>query len=138
MNIEEKLKKRLLGQEIDRLAKGVDGERTILRLKNGTELELYESAQDCCAVAHGTWETLADNAHGGITDVQFEAHTDEGDNDYDAPSTDCLITLLHENTTLAKASGYATSGNGGFYFSVLSLRVKVKGETIDDFDVISA
>ena len=48
-----------------------------------------------------------------------------------------MLFRSHENQAVASAEGYADAGNGGYYFSALRLRVKAKGETIDDFDVIS-
>ena len=131
MNIEEKLKKHLLGQEIDRIEQG-----EVLHLKNGVALELYESGQDCCAGAHGTWLLSDSEIHGGITEVKFEEET--YCEEYGERSSECVITLLHGNQAVASAEGYADAGNGGYYFSVLSLRVKVDDKTIDDFDVISA
>ena len=131
MNVEEKLKKYLLGQEVDRIEQG-----EVLYLKNGVALELYESDQDCCAGAHGKWILPDGEIHGGITEVKFEEET--YCEEYGERSSECVITLLHGNQTVASAEGYADAGNSGYYFSVLSLRVKVKGETIDDFDVISS
>ena len=131
MNVEEKLKKYLLGQEIDRIEQG-----GVLYLKNGVALELYEPYQDCCAGARGTWLLPDGEIHGGITEVKFEEETYS--EEYGDRSSECVITLLHENQAVASAEGYAAAGNGGYYFSVLSLRVKVDGKAIDDFDVISA
>lgn len=130
MNVEEKLKKYLLGQEIDRIEQG-----EVLYLKNGVALELYESDQDCCAGARGTWTLPDGEIHGGITEVKFEEET--YCEEYGDRSSECVITLLHENQAVASAEGYAGAGNGGYYFSVLSLRVKVDDKTIDVFDVIS-
>lgn len=131
MNIEEKLRKHLLGQEVDRIEQG-----EVLHLKNGIALELYESDQDCCAGAYGQWELPEGELHGGITDVKFTQ--EEPQDVYREEPAKCEIVLIHGDQTVASGQGYADAGNGGYYFSILSLRVKVDDKTIDDFEIVSS
>lgn len=122
-HIYQAIRERILGKKIKEIK-----DDSVLVLEDGTRLELYESEQDCCAGAGGDWEILeADDLEAGITDIEFvDRHHYEGDYIDSAYST-MRINILHNQNPLASAECYADSGNGGYYFSALSLRVVVPG-----------
>lgn len=108
-----------------------------LVLDDGTRLRLYESDSDCCACAYGEWVVDPDYLDAIITDVKFDSLADREDNG-DGSTSHAKITILHNQNPVALADCYANDGNGGFYFSVLSLSVEVpNGESIDT-QVVSA
>ena len=129
------LKKLVLGKKIKGVRYGsCIGDSDFLILENGFELELFESAQDCCANAHGEWELLnGDDLEAGITDMEIVNYQEFIDDDFDTPCSTCELHILHNQNLLAKGECYANSGNGGFYFSVLSLKVIMPNE-----DAVSA
>lgn len=130
MSIKETLTKYLVGRRITAADSG------ILTLDDGTTLEFYESDQDCCAGAHGDWEILdPDRLEAAITSVEYE---DFAYHDGDTRVTKCQITILHNQNPIALGDGHADAGNGGYYFSVLSLAVTVDGTEAYDEEVISA
>ena len=124
---EQQLRDLLVGQEVECM-KG-----TSLVLKNGTILDMYESEQDCCAHAAGEWEIIgSEDFHGGITDLEYEVVKKEGE-EYDSEPSYLTVTLLHNQNPVAKANGYSDMGNGGYYFSVLNLKVRLpNGEVVDE------
>lgn len=116
-----------------------------LVLTDGTRLELFESGSGCCAGADGDWRVLEGaNLEAGITDIEFELTRDsELDEDgYGEYASEATITILHNRNPIAEAECYADAGNGGYYFSILSLRVRVprKGreEKVNSYEVISS
>lgn len=127
-------KKRIVGQTI----KEVNEDSLVL--ENGTVLELYESAQDCCAGAWAEFKVLdADNLHAGITDVDFRCSEWGREDDYDdSYGTELTITILHNQNPIVHGNCMADAGNGGYYFSVLSLRVKVKDEEVFNGEILSS
>lgn len=130
MTIKETLTKYLVGR---RITTATD---ETLTLDDGTTLRLYESDQDCCAGASGEWEILdPDHLEAAITDVDYE---DAAYHDGDTRIASCKITILHNQNPIALGDGYANAGNGGYYFSVLSLKVAVNGTIVCDEEVISA
>lgn len=134
MNPLKNLEKHLLGQEISHIQKSNTGDNAILHLKNGVSLEIYESDYDCCAGAYGDWE-LHKPFHGGITDVTYsKEHREVGL--LGETASYCTITILHEHRTLATARGTANDGNGGYYFSVLSIQVRLHDAPTDDFEIL--
>ena len=133
MNPLKNLEKHLLGQEISHIQKSNTGDNAILHLKNGVSLEIYESDYDCCATAYGDW-TLGEQFHGGITNVEYDTETYNGE--FGDHAEHCTITILHGNRALAIAHGTATDGNGGYYFSVLSMQVKLHDTPTDDFEIL--
>jgi len=127
----EEFKKRIVGQTIKRV------NEDSLVLDNGTVLELYESDHDCCALAWAEFKVLdADNLHAGITDVEF--HDEEYNAEYDRYGTKMKITILHNQNPIVRGDCMADAGNGGYYFSVLSLRVKVKDEEVFNDEILSS
>lgn len=134
-NIDNILLDLLCGKRIDRVeTRGLYNSALIL--DDGTELELFESAQDCCAGADGEWKILDHSQLDAmITHVRFEGSSwDDGDS-YGAEG---VITILHNQNPIALANLSADSGNGGYYFSVLSLRVKIPSEVFRVYEVISS
>lgn len=123
-DIQKKLEDLLLGQEIE----SASGDT--LRLKNGVELELYQSQYDCCAVADGSWAKGDAGVSGGITDVEFSTEDDNLE-------TTFRITILHNGTMVGVGAGYADSGTG-YYVSALSLRATLKGVEFEDFELIGS
>ena len=130
MTIQETLTKYLVGRRITTATDDT------LTLDDGTTLELYESDRDCCAGAFGDWEILdPDRLEAAITSVKYE---DFAYHDGDTHVTKCQITIFHNQNLIALGDGYADAGNGGYYFSVLSLAVTVGGTTVHDERIISA
>ena len=129
MTIQETLAKYLVGRRVTAAVNDT------LTLDDGTTLRLYESEQDCCAGASGEWEILdPDRLEAAITDVDYEEIAyDDGD----TREGTCKITILHNQNPIALGDGYADAGNGGYYFSVLSLEITVDGSTVHDEEVIS-
>ena len=129
MTIQDTLTKYLVGRRITAAKSGT------LTLDDGTTLELYESAQDCCAGAHGDWEILdPDRLEAAITSVDYEEY--DYDDDYTRVAK-CKITILHNQNPVALGDGYADAGNDGYYFSTLSLEIAVDGTTVYDEEIIS-
>lgn len=130
MSIEKTLTKYLVGRRI------TTADDDILTLDDGTTLRLYESDYDCCAGAHGGWEILdPSRLEAAITSVEYEDH------DYDDGDTrvaKCKITIFHNQNPVALGDGYADAGNGGYYFSVLSLEITADGTEVYDGEIISA
>lgn len=130
MTIQDTLSKFLVGRRI------TAADADTLTLDDGTTLELYESEQDCCAGAYGEWKILdPDRLEAAITHVEYEEDTyDNGDTDI----ATCKITIFHNQNPIALGDGHADAGNGGYYFSVLSLEVIVGGNIVHNEEVIRA
>lgn len=125
---EQLLAEHLVGRRITAVDAGV------LHLDDGTTCTLYESAQDCCASAQGTWEILdASRLEAAITDVEFEQHRrDVGD----WREATCKITILHNQNPVALGEGAANAGNAGYYYSVLSLKITANGHIVHDEEIL--
>lgn len=121
----ESVKATILGKKIRevREAPRADDIHHTLVLEDGTELILYESDWDCCAGAWGDW-TIVNGLEAGITDVVLDDPIVQEESGGRATHT-ATLTLLHNQNALAAADLYADDGNGGYYFSTLSLRVKL-------------
>ena len=130
MSIKETLTRHLVGRRI------TAADNDTLTLDDGTTLTLYESDYDCCAGAHGGWEILdPDRLEAAITHVDYE---DTSYHDGDTRVAKCKITILHNQNPIALGDGYADAGNGGYYFSILSLAITVDGTEVYDEEIISA
>lgn len=130
--LDAQLRALLVGQKI------TTADNQTLTLENGVTLELYESDADCCARAYGEWEILnPGNLEAGITDIEYQRTTHE---EFGTTENTLTITLLHNQNPIAQAHCEADDGNGGYYFSVLNLRVHLPNEwrTLTDFQVIEA
>lgn len=99
---------------------------SVLVLDNDVRLELYESDYDCCGHAQGDWVIEPDRLEAIITDFKYELKADRESNG-DGHVSRATITLLHNQNPVALAECSATDGNGGYYFSILSLRVSLPG-----------
>lgn len=92
-----------------------------IRLDNGMTLAIEETAQDCCASAHGQFEDVVlDAAIANISDIQYEPWED--DDTYGCSAT---VTIMHNRNIICKAVADADAGNGGYYYSIASFVVKM-------------
>ena len=126
MDTIELLKQKILYKRI----KGMTEDKLIL--EDGTEVYFECTDWDCCASASGFWKSA--NLDAVITDVKMvdvELADFEG---FGHPSNTARIVLYHNQNSVAQADLYADAGNGGYYYSVLS--VFVNEENIGD--VLSA
>ena len=130
MTIQETLTKYLVGRKI------ATANDDTLTLDDGTTLRLYESDYDCCAGASGEWQILdPDRLEAAITRVEYKSR---GYYDGGTDVEMCEITIFHNQNLVAVGDGHADAGNGGYYFSVLSLAVAIDGITVHDEVVISS
>lgn len=113
-----------------------DGQNLIL--DDGTVLSLYESDSDCCASAHGQWVIQPDSLDAIITDVKLDLVAEREYDGGDGSTSYAKITILHNQNPVALADCSANNGNGGYYFSVLSLSVGVPGSDAICTEVVSA
>lgn len=130
MTIKEILTKYLVGRRI------TTADSDTLTLDDGTTLTLYESDYDCCAGAHGGWEIFdPDRLEAAITSVEYE---DFAYHDGDTRVAKCQITILHNQNPIALGDGHADAGNGGYYYSILSLEIAVGDTIVYDEEIISS
>ena len=99
-----------------------------LILEDGTEVYFECTDCDCCAFASGEWETAELDAV--ITDVKMVDLKLADFEGFGYPSNTAKIVLYHNQNSVAQANLYADAGNGGYYYSVLS--VFVNEENIGD------
>lgn len=116
----ELLKEKILYKRIKEMTKDK------LVLEDGTELYFECTAWDCCAFASGEWKTAELDAV--ITDVKMIDYNQDESEVFDFPSSTAKIVLYHNQNSVAQANLYADAGNGGYYYSVLS--VFVDGENL--------
>lgn len=102
----------------------IENEDTLV-LDNGVRLTLFESDFDCCARAWGEWKSIVGGDKNIITDVEYDYSTTER---WGSTTESVTITLLNNGIPQVQGSGFADDGNGGYYFSVLSVKVHVPGE----------
>lgn len=117
MTFVDELRERVVGKRVVKVSE----DASELFLDDGTTLTLYQSEFDCCANAYGEWVIEPDRLDAIITNVTISVpeFTDDGDGGY----CTATITILHNQNPVALAECYADSGNGGYYYSVLSLNV---------------
>jgi hypothetical protein len=124
----EAVKQRIIGKRVTRV-----DHRGDLILDDGTNLRLYMSDSDCCARAYGDWVVEPSQLDAIITDLKYDAEFDIKDDDYYGGSeSTAQITILHNQNPVALADCRADAGNGGYYYSVLSLNIQTPG--LDDLD----
>lgn len=111
----------------------VSADKETLTLDDGTLLRLYMSDSDCCANAYGQWVIQPEALEAIITDVQIKPDVERSGDDGDGITNYATIAILHNQNPVALAECEANDGNGGYYFSVLSLNVLVPG--VDPIDV---
>lgn len=113
------LRKELLGRMI------VDWDGDKLVLDNGTVVEIVCSEQDCCACAGGLFKKVKLNAvitglsKPKITDTTYRGDYYDGERDFTG-----VVTIYHNRNIIAVAEANADAGNGGYYYSVASFKIK--------------
>lgn len=117
--LEAVLRERAVGRRITRVEQ--DGQRLVL--DDGTMLYLYMSDSDCCATAHGEWVTDADRLDAAITNVEVIPDAERSGDDGDGTTNYVTIKILHNQNPIALADCSANDGNGGYYYSILSLDI---------------
>ena len=118
----ELLKEKILYKRI----KGMTEDKLIL--EDGTEVYFECTDWDCCAIASGGWKTAELDAV--ITDVKMVDYNQSGLDGFDYLENTAKIVLYHNQNSVAQVNLYADAGNGGYYYSVLS--VFVNEENIGD------
>ncbi|AGR48242.1 hypothetical protein SEP1_116 [Staphylococcus phage phiIBB-SEP1] len=95
-----------------------------LTLDDGTLVEIVESEQDCCASAGGEWINVKLDAV--ITNVKIENEREQQKFDTWSAESESLATvvLYHNQNPIAQGECYADAGNGDFYYSICSLKIK--------------
>jgi len=135
-NTVDKLRSALVGRIITRVKNGPrDSSRLIL--DDGTIVEFYESEQDCCAYA---WSEINDTKTPTaiITDLKITNEKHHTNTKYGGESS-ATLTILAENQSVANVVCGADDGNGGYYFSVLSVRITaVNGTKLLDETLLSS
>lgn len=126
-----------------KLSKILQGKRVMacsaqsLTLEDGTVLHLYESDRDCCANASGEWVIDASRMDAMITNVVVDVIKDRKYNG-DGHDSYAVIKILHNQNPIALGECHANDGNGGYYYSVLSLRVSLDNKVLLNDKVVSA
>lgn len=116
MDTIELLKQKILYKRIKEM------NQDYLILEDGTKVYFDCTEQDCCAIASGEWKTAELDAV--ITDVKMVDYTEGAYGDGFGSSTNTAkIILYHNQNNIAQADLYADDGNGGYYYSVLSVFV---------------
>ena len=118
----ELLKEKILYKRIKKMTKDK------LILEDGTEVYFECTDWDCCASASGEWKTAELDAV--ITDVKMIDYNQDESWVSGFPTSTAKIVLYHNQNSVAQADLYADAGNGGYYYSVLS--VFVNEENIGD------
>lgn len=99
----------------------VEWKNNYIRLDNGMELRIEETAQDCCASAGGHFEDVKlDAAITAISDIDYSLWEDG-----DTYGCSAVVTIMHNRNIICKAIGEADAGNGGYYYSIASFCVKM-------------
>ena len=126
--------------DLSGIRKRIEGKRVVavedrgekLVLDDGTVLHLYMSESDCCAFAQGQWVIQPDALEAIITDVQVIPDTERSGPDGDGVTNYATVFILHNQNPIALAECSANDGNGGYYFSALSLNVQIPGQGWED------
>ena len=99
----------------------VEWKDNYIRLDNGMELRIEETAQDCCAYAEGQFDDVVlDAAITAVSDIKYEPWEDG-----DTYGCSAVVTIMHNQNLICKAIGDANAGNGGYYYSIASFCVKM-------------
>jgi len=99
----------------------VDIDEDKLTLENGVIVSIECTEADCCAGGGGHFEWEGDALEAVITDVHVGEEQDVP-NDDTTVSTN-TITIFHNQNSVVKANATTDAGNGGYYYSVTSLRI---------------
>ena len=99
----------------------VEWKDNYIRLDNGMELRIEETAQDCCASAYGQFEDVKlDAAITAVSNIKYEPWEDG-----DTYGCSAEVVIMHNRNIICKAIGNADAGNGGYYYSIASFCVKM-------------
>lgn len=90
-------------------------------LEDGTELAIECTEYDCCAGGGGRFEWGTASLEAVITDVNVGEEVDVPDDDTFVSAN--TITIFHNQNSVVKANATTDAGNGGYYYSVTSLRI---------------
>lgn len=116
MNTAQKLRDLLLFHKI------VEWNGNTIKLDNGLELSIEETAQDCCASADGYFtDVTLDAAITNISDIKYEPW-----NNSDTYGCKATVVIMHNQNPICTAIADADAGNGGYYYSIASFVVKPK------------
>lgn len=100
----------------------VEWDSDFIVLEDGTKVYVYCSESDCCAGAGGTFTNVKLDAV--ITDVRYEIEKEGEWCEYsDTYKSQAILTLYHNQNEIAQNVVEADAGNGGYYYSVASLRI---------------
>ena len=112
----EKVKDLLLYKKV------IEWKEDYIILEDGTKVDVYCSDWDCCAGAGGTFKNVELDA--AITNVEYNVVKDnEWNEDMDTRESEAVLTLFHNQNVIAQNMVEADGGNGGYYYSVASLRI---------------
>ena len=90
-----------------------------LELEDGTVIKIGMSDYDCCAYAYGEFIDVKLDAV--ITDFEVvKIDDDRDDTDYEITNK-VIVKIYHNQNPIALAECSANNGNGGYYYSVVSL-----------------
>lgn len=95
-------------------------EKDYIILEDGIKVDVYCSDYDCCAHAYGEFKNVELDAV--ITDVVYDIEM-ESEYDGDTYVSQAVLKLFHNQNEIAQNMVYANAGNGGYYYSVASLRI---------------
>lgn len=104
--------KRVISWDVDKIV-----------LEDGTTITLECTEQDCCAGAYGEFKPLTERPplDAMITDIVIGEEIEIPDNDTIVNSVE--LKIFHNQNIICKAEMTADAGNGGYYYSVGSLKV---------------
>ena len=112
----EQIKERLLYKKV------VEWTEDYIISDDGTKVYVYCSEQDCCAGAYGYFKNVELDAV--ITDVTYDIIKDRERDDFSGEiDSEAVLKLFHNQNEIAQNMVYADAGNGGYYYSVASLRI---------------
>ena len=104
--------KRVISWDVDKIV-----------LEDGTIITLECTDQDCCAGAYGEFKPLTERPplDAMITDIVIGEEREIPDDDTRVYSVE--LKIFHNQNIICEAEMTADAGNGGYYYSVGSLRV---------------
>lgn len=104
--------KRVISWDVDKIV-----------LEDGTTITLECTEWDCCAGAYGEFKPLSERPplDAMITDIVIGEEREIPDEDTIVNSVE--LKIFHNQNIICEAEMTADAGNGGYYYSVGSLRV---------------
>ena len=88
----------------------VEWKDNYIRLDNGMELRIEETAQDCCASAYGQFEDVKlDAAITAVSNIKYEPWEDG-----DTYGCSAEVVVMHSVHIIFKSIGNAGAGDGGY------------------------